>query len=116
MSRWYSDCDDARRHEREAQEDARYGSRSHQPDRWGDEACYRVYADAYRAEEYRQEEKAAEEAAEARRLAHLEAAREEARQLEEQQEAEYYRQQEEDYHRGLAEQAAAEPQPEPPSL
>lgn len=117
MSGWY--CDDKRKHEREAQEDARYGSHSHQPDRWDDEACYRVYSDAYHAEEYRQAQRAAEEEQEQRRLMREAEARDHQRFLAQQEEDERYRQEEEDSYRAAQEQAQVaqeeQPLPTPPT-
>lgn len=95
MSSWrYPSCDDHRRHQEDAERDARYHSHAHQPSSWDEPDCRRAYDDAYRQEESRQQ-RLAEEAAEERRQERMAEEHRQEAMREQEQEDEYYHQQQE---------------------
>ncbi len=99
MSSWrYPSCDDYRKHQDDAREDARYHSHAHQPSSWDERDCRRAYDDAYRQAEYERTQQEERQAAEQREEARMETARREARQEQErQEETAYYEEQERAY-------------------
>lgn len=101
----YPSCDDWRDHQRQAQEDARYYSHAHQPDRWDNEDCRRAYDDEYRHQEHLRQQREDEEAAQARHERQQQEARAEAQRQEEAQYEQYLEEQRQ------LEQQPAEPEP-----